>query len=137
MEENFKESDGRISDQNYKNFRRERGYTFLKEDQSSYYYADNGGDIHIIPKDKLIGISKLQRFTNWAARRGWLQEDLCSYLGNTIKRISGSEDVMIEMTELVHGCERFRGSNSHQGNLTTVYKSGIFKEKKPKIIINE
>ena len=59
MEENYKESDGRISDQNYKNFRRERGYTFLKEDQSSYYYADNGGDIHIIPKDKLFLIMNL------------------------------------------------------------------------------
>ena len=86
--------------------------------------------ITYIPKDYLIGISKLQRFTNWASKRGWLQEDLCSYLGITIKRISGSEDVMVEMIELVHGCEKFRGSASKNGNLTTVYKSGVFKESK-------
>lgn len=90
--------------------------------------------ITYIPKDTLIGISKLQRFTNWAAKRGWLQEDLCSYIGTTIKRISGSEDVMVEMVQLVHGCEKFRGSASRNGNLTTVYKSGIFKQNKSRII---
>ncbi len=84
--------------------------------------------ITYIPKDTLIGISKLQRFTNWASRRGWLQEDLCSYIGTTIKRISGSEDVMVEMGELVHGCEKFRGASAKNGNLTTVYRSGVFKE---------
>lgn len=86
--------------------------------------------ITYIPKDHLIGISKLQRFTNWASKRGWLQEDLCSYIGTTIKRISDSDDVMVEMYELVHGCEKFRGSASKNGNLTTVYKSGVFKESK-------
>lgn len=91
--------------------------------------------ITYIPRNTLIGISKLQRFTTWASRRGWLQEDLCSYIGKTIKRISGSEDVMVEMVGLVHGCERYRGANSKNGNLTTVYKSGVFKEHKPKNIL--
>jgi uncharacterized protein YdeI (BOF family) len=59
MEENYKGSDGRISDQNYKNFRRDRGYIFLKESQDDYYYADNVGSIHIIPKNKLFLIMNL------------------------------------------------------------------------------
>lgn len=84
--------------------------------------------ITYIPKKHLIGISKLQRFTKWASARGWLQEDLTSYLGETIKRISGSEDVKIELVNLVHGCEKFRGAYSKNGNLTTYYKSGIFKK---------
>lgn len=84
--------------------------------------------ISYIPKKSLIGISKLQRFADWCSSRGWLQEDLCSYIGTTIKRISGSEDVMVEMVGLVHGCEKFRGADTKNGNLTTVYKSGIFKE---------
>ena len=90
--------------------------------------------ITYIPKNNLIGISKLQRFADWCASRGWLQEDLCSYIGKTIKRISGSEDVMVEMIGLVHGCEKFRGASAKNGNLTTVYKSGVFKEKRNKII---
>lgn len=84
--------------------------------------------ITYIPTKCLIGISKLQRFADWCASRGWLQEDLCSYIGTTIKRISGSQDVMVEMVGLVHGCEKFRGANAKNGNLTTTYKSGIFKK---------
>ena len=90
--------------------------------------------ITYIPNKYLIGISKLQRFTDWAASRGWLQEDLCSYIGQTIKRISGSDDVMVEMVGLVHGCEKFRGANAKNGNLTTTYKSGCFKENKSRIL---
>lgn len=94
--------------------------------------------ITYIPKDYVIGISKLQRFANWASRRGWLQEDLCNYLGRTIKRIAGTDDVMIEMYGLVHGCEKYRGASSKNGNLTTVYKSGVFKDSnnKPKVILD-
>lgn len=79
------------------------------------------------PNKYVLGISKLQRFTNWAARRFWLQEDLTQYLGNQIKRIADTEDVYIRLEGLVHGCERFRGANSKEGNLTTEFKSGYFK----------
>ena len=85
--------------------------------------------ITYIPKDRLIGISKLQRFANWCAKRGWLQEDLTYYIGTTIKRISGSEDVKVELIGLKHGCEAFRGASSKDGKLTTSYKSGIFADK--------
>jgi len=86
--------------------------------------------ITYIPQKHLIGISKLQRFTKWASARGWLQEDLTTYLGTTIKRISESEDVKVELINLVHGCEKFRGAYSKNGNLTTYYKSGVFKDVK-------
>lgn len=79
------------------------------------------------PNKYVLGISKLQRFTNWAARRFWLQEDLTQYLGNQIKRIADTEDVYIRLEGLVHGCEKFRGANSKEGSLTTEFKSGCFK----------
>ena len=41
---------------------------------------------------------------------------------------------MVEMIGLVHGCEKFRGASAKNGNLTTVYKSGVFKEKRNKSI---
>ena len=82
--------------------------------------------IRYIPKKHVLGISKLQRFANWASRRGWLQEDLTSYLGNTIKRIAQTEDVKIELVNLVHSCEKFRGAEAHNGALTTVFASGVY-----------
>lgn len=80
------------------------------------------------PGKYVLGISKLQRFVTWASKRGWLQEDLTNYIGKTIARIAGTEDVKVELIQLVHGCEKFRGAYAKQGNLTTVYKSGIFKK---------
>lgn len=85
--------------------------------------------IKYIPKERVLGISKLQRFVNWASRRGWLQEDLTNYIGRTIKRIAKTADVYVKLEGLVHGCEKFRGANSHDGCLTTEYKSGVFLKK--------
>ena len=90
--------------------------------------------IKYIPKDRVLGISKLQRFVNWASRRGWLQEDLTRYIGNTIKRSARTEDVYVRLEDLTHGCERFRGSQSRDGKLTTEFKSGVFENKKSKIL---
>lgn len=88
----------------------------------------DGGKVTISykPKDFVIGISKLQRYVNWAARRFWLQEDLTKYIGSTIKRIADTEDVYIKLEGIVHGCEKFRGANAKNGSLTTEFKSGIF-----------
>ena len=82
--------------------------------------------ISYIPQDYILGISKLQRLVSWASRRFWLQEDLTQYIGETIKRISGSNDVYVRLENIKHGCETFRGIESQQGSLTTEFKSGIF-----------
>jgi len=91
----------------------------------------NGGKaiISYKPNKYVLGISKLQRFTNWAAKRFWLQEDLTQYLGKTIARVADTEDVYVRLEGLVHGCETFRGASSKDGSLTTEYRSGCFKNK--------
>ena len=88
----------------------------------------DGGKVTISykPDKYVIGISKLQRFVNWASRRFWLQEDLTSYIGKTISRIAETEDVYVKMEGIVHGCEKFRGASSKNGSLDTEYKSGLF-----------
>ena len=85
--------------------------------------------IEYVPSKYVLGISKLQRFVTWASRRFWLQEDLTQYLGKTIMRIADTEDVHVRLEGLVHGCEKFRGAEAKNGNLTTEFKSGIFKTK--------
>lgn len=84
--------------------------------------------ISYIPKDYVIGISKLQRLVNWAARRFWLQEDLTDYIGQMMCNIAETDDVKVEMTGIVHGCEKYRGANAKDGTLTTCFVSGCFKE---------
>lgn len=84
--------------------------------------------ISYIPNKYVIGISKLQRWVDFLARRFWLQEDLTKVLGEEIKRIADTEDVYIRLEGLVHGCEKFRGCRSKEGSLTTEFKSGYFKD---------
>lgn len=99
-------------------------------------YEGGKGIIKYVPKERVLGISKLQRFVTWASRRGWLQEDLTNYIGNTIKRIAHTDDVYVRLEGLVHGCERYRGAAAKDGHLTTEFKSGVFKEKKNKLIVD-
>ena len=89
----------------------------------------DGGKVTIsyIPKNHILGISKLQRFVTWCARRFWLQEDLTAYIGKTIQRIAQTKDVWVKMEGLVHGCEKFRGANAKDGSLNTEFKDGFFK----------
>ena len=83
--------------------------------------------ISYIPDKYVLGISKLQRIVNFYARRGWLQEDLTSYIGKQLVRILGTPDVYIKIENAVHGCEKFRGTMAKNGNLTTEFRSGYFK----------
>lgn len=94
----------------------------------------DGGKVIIsyIPGDYVLGISKLQRYVTWCSRRFWLQEDLTKYIGEQISRIAKTKDVYVRCEKLVHGCEKFRGANSKDGNLTTEYRSGYFKNNKDK-----
>lgn len=78
------------------------------------------------PSDCVIGISKLGRLTSWIARRAYLQESLVDRLGKTIQKIAKTQDVYVKLEGIVHGCEKFRGINSHEGSLTTEFKGGIF-----------
>lgn len=78
------------------------------------------------PGEYVIGISKLQRLVNWAARRFWLQEDLTEYIGRTLQRIADTKDVYIRLEGIVHGCERYRGVCSEDGSLTTEFRGGCF-----------
>lgn len=86
------------------------------------------------PTEYVIGISKLSRFCNWAARRFWLQEDLTEYLGKTIQKVAKTEDVYIRLEGIVHGCEKFRGTNSKNGSLDTEFRGGCFKHQEDKRI---
>ena len=88
----------------------------------------DGGKVIIAykPDKYVLGISKLQRFVNWASRRFWLQEDLTNYIGKTIQRIADTKDVYVKLEGIVHGCEKFRGANAKNGSLTTEFKAGYF-----------
>jgi GTP cyclohydrolase I len=86
--------------------------------------------ISYIPEDKVIGISKLQKYANWISHRYFLQEDLTRMLYEGISKIAGTENVYVKMKNLVHGCESKRSSLSKDGAFSSEHYGGLFEDSK-------
>lgn len=95
---------------------------------STLVRSDSYAIISYIPDKFVLGISKLQRLTNWISRRFFLQEDLTRMLYEEISKAAETESVYIKLFNLVHGCEVFRGVQSSEGAFTSEYFGGDFKD---------
>lgn len=81
--------------------------------------------IGIIPKDKVLGLSKYIRIAQWHARRGTLQEELTARIANSIKELTGSPDVAVYI-QATHGCVSCRGVNQQNSLTQTTILKGDF-----------
>lgn len=102
---------------------------------STDFSADSSVVVSYIPKNTVLGISKLQRLVNWVAQRFWLQEDLTKELYRVISEAAGTEDVYIRLENIKHGCEFLRGAKSKDGSFTSVYYRGRFDDAKIRNLI--
>ncbi len=64
--------------------------------------------IAYLPKDKLIGLSKLARIADMVARRLQLQERIGTDIAYIVSKVTGSEDVAV-LIEANHSCMTARG----------------------------
>lgn len=85
--------------------------------------------ISYIPKDFVLGISKLQRVADHIARRPTIQEDLTKELYRAVSEAAQTPDVYVGIFNAKHTCEYLRGSQSHDGSLTTEWFGGKFEDK--------
>ena len=81
--------------------------------------------IGIIAANKLIGLSKYTRITQWCARRGTLQEELCNDIVKEIQKATDSEDVAVHIG-VFHGCCSNRGIMAHSSLTQTTVLKGLF-----------
>ena len=64
--------------------------------------------IAYLPKDKLIGLSKLARIADMVARRLQLQERIGTDIAYIVSKVTGSDDVAV-LIEANHSCMTARG----------------------------
>jgi len=85
------------------------------------------GKAHIayIPKDKVMGLSKLNRITQYFARRPQVQERLNQQIAHSIAFITESEDVMV-VIEAEHTCVSQRGIKDTSSSTVTACCLGQF-----------
>lgn len=80
-----------------------------------------------IPGKKVLGLSKLNRITQYFARRPQVQERLTQQIAHAISFITGSDDVMV-IIEAGHTCVSQRGVMDTNSTTSTACCLGVFGE---------
>ncbi|KXU01917.1 GTP cyclohydrolase I type 1 [Weissella sp. DD23] len=78
------------------------------------------------PKQQVIGLSKIPRLVDWAARRPSVQEGLTTLIADELSRIVSAEGVAVHISAR-HMCMEMRGINRPGTTTTTQVTRGIFK----------
>lgn len=82
--------------------------------------------IGYIPKDKVIGISKLARIADMCSKRLQLQERIGEDIADVLARIVGN-DVIVKI-EANHSCMTARGIKKPSAKTVTFTRKGIFQQ---------
>ena len=81
-----------------------------------------------VPKEKVIGLSKLNRIVDWFARRPQMQESLTQQIHNFLSTKMNCPSVAVSITSK-HMCCSNRGIKHPSSAMTTNKFSGVFMEK--------
>ena len=89
------------------------------------------GKAHVgyIPKDKVVGLSKINRLVDYYSHRPQVQERLCLQILKDLQEILDTDDVIV-MVHAKHLCVSSRGIRDKESFTTTLEYGGKFKEDK-------
>ncbi|NLX09507.1 MAG: GTP cyclohydrolase I FolE [Chloroflexi bacterium] len=86
------------------------------------------GKVHVayIPRDKVIGLSKIPRIVDMFARRLQIQERLTNEIADALVEVLDPVGVMV-VVEGQHSCASLRGVKKHGVNMVTTAQRGEFR----------
>lgn len=84
-----------------------------------------------IPKDKVLGLSKMNRVVRFFSKRPQIQERLTLQIQAALCLILETEDVAVEI-RAVHHCVKARGIEDKNCWTTTRKLGGVFKDESPR-----
>jgi GTP cyclohydrolase I len=87
---------------------------------------DGAATVAYIPKDKVIGLSKINRIVAFFSQRPQIQERLTAQILVALQVLLDTEDVAVSITA-VHFCVRARGVMDSNSKTTTTSLGGAFK----------
>ena len=87
------------------------------------------GQAHVayLPRDRVVGISKLSRVVNGFARRLQIQEKLTAEIANAIQEVLNPHGVGV-VIEAEHSCMTLRGVNTPGSSLVTSTLLGVVRD---------
>ena len=83
--------------------------------------------IGILPSDRVIGISKFVRLTNWVMGRPQIQEEATIQLADIIEEKIKPRGIAV-VVEATHQCMTWRGVREHDTKMTTSVMRGFFRD---------
>ena len=78
-----------------------------------------------VPKDRVVGLSKLARIVHWGARRLTLQEDVTKRIADAIEEVLEPKGLMV-VIESEHLCMAIRGVKEPDAMTVTSDVRGVF-----------
>ena len=91
-----------------------------------FVIIDGLADVAYIPKDKVLGLSKINRIVNYFCRRPQVQERLTNQIFHSLSYILGTEDVAV-VIDATHYCVKARGVQDVNSHTVTSKLGGVFK----------
>ncbi len=88
---------------------------------------DGFATVAYIPRDKIIGLSKINRIVKYFAKRPQVQERLTTQIADCLVAILGTPDVAVHI-KAKHYCVISRGVEDTSSETTTTDIRGIFKK---------
>jgi len=94
-----------------------------------HHFLPITGNAHVgyIPKDKVIGLSKINRLVDYYAHRPQVQERLCVQILNDLQETLDTDDVIV-VVNAKHLCVSSRGIKDKSSFTTTVEYGGKFED---------
>jgi GTP cyclohydrolase I len=99
------------------------------ESHCEHHLAPIIGRVHIgyLPRNRVVGISKLARLVNAYAKRLQIQERLTAQIANTIEQVLKPKGIGV-VIKATHHCMTTRGINKQGTDLVTSRMLGCFRE---------
>jgi len=91
-----------------------------------FVIIDGKAHVSYIPKDKVLGLSKINRIVNYFSKRPQVQERLTNQIFHSLSYILGTEDVAV-MIDATHYCVKARGVEDVSSHTVTSKLGGAFK----------
>jgi len=97
--------------------------------QCEHHFVTIQGSAHVayIPKDRVVGLSKLNRIVEYFSRRPQVQERLTAQIFETLKLVLGTEDVAV-VVDAKHFCVISRGVQDENSHTITSALGGKFRD---------
>lgn len=103
-----------------------RGITLTSTCEHHFITIDGKATVAYIPKDSVIGLSKINRIVQFFAQRPQVQERLTQQILLALQTLLGTNNVAVSI-DAIHYCVKARGIRDATSTTTTTSLGGLFR----------